>query len=53
MKNIYHSDIVEILLDCGAVGMRIKNIARRIYNRHADLFTADLDYNEIQRSTGR
>jgi len=53
MKNIYHSDIVEILLDCGSVGMRIKNIARRIYNRHADLFTADLDYDEIQRSTGR
>ena len=53
MKNIYHSDIVEILLDCSSNGMRVKNIARRIYNRHADLFASDIDYDEIQRSTGR
>ena len=53
MKNIYYRDIVEILLDSGSEGLRIKNIARRIYNRHADLFAQDVDYDEIHRSAGR
>lgn len=52
MKNIYHRDIVEILLECGREGYRIKNIARRIYNRHADFFVTDVDYNEIRDSVG-
>lgn len=50
MKNIYHRDIIEILLECGREGLRIKNIARRIYNRHADFFVTDLDYSEIHKS---
>ena len=53
MKNIYHRDIIEILLDCGREGLRIKNIARRIYNRHADFFITDIDYIEIRDSIGR
>lgn len=53
MKNIYHRDIVEILLECGREGYRIKNIARRIYNRHADLFVKDIDYDEIRDCIGR
>lgn len=53
MKNIYHRDIIEILLECGREGLRIKNIARRIYNRHADFFVADIDYNEIRDNIGR
>ncbi len=52
MKNIYHRDIVEILLECGRDGLRIKNIARRIYNRHADFFVHDLDYGEIRNAVG-
>ena len=53
MNNIYHRDIVEILIECGREGLRIKNIARRIYNRHVDLFVQDIDYAEIRDSVGR
>lgn len=53
MNNIYHRDIIEILLECGREGLRIKNIARRIYNRHADFFVTDLDYSEIRDNVGR
>jgi len=52
VKNIYHRDIVEILLECGREGLRIKNIARRIYNRHADFFVTDIDYSEIRNAVG-
>ena len=52
MKNIYHRDIIEILLECGREGLRIKNIARRIYNRHADFFVRDLEYSEIRDAVG-
>jgi len=53
VNNIYHRDIIEILLECGCDGLRIKNIARRIYNKHADFFVRDLDYSEIRDSVGR
>lgn len=53
VNNIYHRDIIEILLECGREGLRIKNIARRIYNRHADFFVTDIDYSEIRNSVGR
>ena len=53
MNNIYHRDIIEILIECGREGLRIKNIARRIYNKHADFFVHDLDYSEIRDSVGR
>lgn len=52
MNNIYHRDIIEILLECGRDGLRIKNIARRIYNKHADFFVTDIDYNEIRDEVG-
>ena len=53
MNNIYHRDIIEILIECGRDGLRIKNIARRIYNKHADFFVRDLEYSEIRDSVGR
>jgi len=53
VNNIYHRDIIEILLECGRDGLRIKNISRRIYNKHADFFVRDLDYSEIRDSVGR
>lgn len=52
MNNTYHRDIVEILQECGRQGYRIKNIARRIYNQHADFFASDVNYDEIRRSVG-
>ena len=53
MNNSYHRDIIEILLECGRDGLRVKNIARRIYNRHADFFVDDLDYDGIRSAVGR
>ena len=53
MNNIYHRDIIEILIECGREGLRIKNIARRIYNRHVDLFVSDIEYGETRDSVGR
>lgn len=53
MNNIYHRDIIEILLECGREGLRIKNIARRIYNRHIDFFVSDVDYSDIRNNVGR
>ena len=53
VNNIYHRDIIEILLECGREGLRIKNIARRIYNRHVDFFVHDVEYSEIRDNVGR
>lgn len=53
VNNIYHRDIIEMLLECGRDGMRVKNIARRIYNRHIDFFVKDINYSEIRDSVGR
>ena len=53
MNNIYNRYIIEILLDCGREGLRIKNISRRIYNKHVDFFVSDIDYGEIRDSVGR
>ena len=41
------------MLECGREGLRIKNIARRIYNRHIDFFVSDIDYSEIRNNVGR
>ena len=49
MKNIYHRDIMEILLPQGSDGMRLYKIARRIYNMHADLFDCHLNYEDLRR----
>ena len=53
MNNTYHRDIIEILQECGRQGYRIKKIAQRIYNLHADFFATDVNYDEIHRSVGR
>ena len=53
MNNIYHRDIIEILLEHGRDGLRVKNIARRIYNKHADFFVSDIEYAEIRDTVGR
>ena len=52
MKNIYHQDIVQILLSRGSSGMKVCNIARRIYNKHADLFDKSVSFDKIHRSIG-
>lgn len=41
---------MNLLIRQGREGMRLKNIARRIYNMHADLFSAQLDYTDLRTS---
>lgn len=50
MNNVYHRDIMEILLACGSNGMRLCRLARRIYNRHATLFDSSINYEDIHKS---
>ncbi len=47
MKNEYHKDIVDILLNCGQEGMKVKNIARHIYNMHYGLFATNVVFDNI------
>lgn len=48
MKDVYHSDIVNLLIREGAGGLRVKIIARRVYNLHASLFNAGLCYTDLR-----
>ena len=48
MKNVYHSDIMNLLIRQGAEGMRVKAIAKRVYNMHADLFNLNLSYTDLR-----
>ena len=48
MKNVYHSDIMNLLIRQGAEGMRVKVIAKRVYNMHADLFNLNLSYTDLR-----
>ncbi|MCF0195760.1 MAG: hypothetical protein HUK03_00670 [Bacteroidaceae bacterium] len=50
MSNNYHRDIVDILLEAGGNGLKVRNIASSIYNRRADLVTNDVVYDEIRRT---
>lgn len=53
MKNVYHREIMEALLPCGADGMRICNLARKIYNQHTNLFVCDINYHELYKCISR
>lgn len=47
MKNVYHNDIMEMLLQSGRTGMNVRQLARRLYNIHNDIFAADIDYRQL------
>ncbi len=47
MKNEYHKDIVDLLLETGREGMNVREIARRVYNQHYGLFAHDVVYETI------
>lgn len=53
MRNIYHSDIVNLLIRQGRGGMRLKHVAQCIYNMHADLFGRKLDYFDLHMQISR
>lgn len=48
MKDSYHRDIVNILLEAGDEGMRSCAVARRLYNIHANLFASTLVYETLR-----
>ncbi|MCM1107533.1 MAG: hypothetical protein NC388_00595 [Clostridium sp.] len=50
MKNEYHRDLVEILLPEGRKGLPLRIITRLVYNRHAGLFTDELDFGQVYKS---
>ncbi len=52
MRNVYHKEIVDILLSCGEDGMKVSCIAKRIYNLHADLFKPEVTFVSIDKSIG-
>lgn len=47
MNNVYHRDIMEILLECGNNGLKLCRISKKIYNKHADLFATDINYEAL------
>ncbi len=47
MTNEYHNDIVDILFGCGRKGMKVKNIALNIYNRHYGLFATNVVFSNL------
>lgn len=47
MNNVYHRDIMEILLECGNSGLKLCRISKKIYNKHADLFATDINYEAL------
>lgn len=53
MTNIYHKEILEILMPCGAQGMKTRGIVRRIYNLHANFFAEENQYETIRRAVSQ
>ena len=53
MESIYDRDIINILYAMRGQGVRLKSLARQVYNLHADLFVTDLDYEELRDEIGR
>lgn len=49
MKNVYHSDIMQILLLKGREGMHVAQISRMVYNLHTNLFDRKLRYDDIHQ----
>lgn len=48
MKDAYHRDLVNILLEAGENGLRSCVAARRLYNMHANLFASSLLYETLR-----
>ena len=53
MKNIYHNDIMDMLLKSGKEGMSLRMLTRRLYNIHSGIFAHDVVfpnlYNQVRR----
>lgn len=49
MKNVYHSDIMQLLLLKGKEGMHVAQLSRMVYNLHTNLFDRKLNYNDLHQ----
>ncbi len=50
MTNVYHSEILHLLLRCGKAGMRVADISRYVFNIHVGLFVDDLRYDDLHQT---
>lgn len=50
MKNVYHSDIMQILMLKGKDGMHVAQLTRMVYNLHTNLFDRHLDYMQLHNT---
>ena len=44
MKNVYHNDIMDMLLRSGRDGMNVRRLVRQLYNLHSGIFSSDVVY---------
>lgn len=50
MTNVYHGEIVRLLMYCGQEGMRVSDISRFIYNQHVGFFNQDLNFDMLHQT---
>ena len=50
MKNVYHSDIMQLLLLKGKEGMHVSQVSRMVYNLHTNLFDHQINYYDLHRT---
>lgn len=49
MKNVYHSDIMQLLLLKGKEGMHVSEVSRMVFNLHTNFFDRRLNYQELHQ----
>ena len=47
MRNVYHNDIIEMLLHSGREGMNVRQLSRRLFNLHNGIFVSDIVYDRL------
>lgn len=50
MRNVYHSEIMQLLLLKGKEGMHVAQLSRMVYNLHTNLFDQKLNYQELHNT---
>ncbi len=50
MQNVYHGEIMELLLRCGRGGMHVADISKYVYNMHAGLFNSELSFDALHQT---
>ena len=47
MRNVYHNDIMDMLVRSGQEGMNVRRLARCLYNLHNGIFASDVVYDRL------